>query len=60
MCCLNSLAAVMPYTSKEIITQQVVPILIKACKDDIPNVKFCVAKVIAANKTYIDPNVFSN
>lgn len=60
MCCLNSLAAVMPYTPKDVITSQIVPVFLKACKDEIPNVKFCVSKVIHANKQYIDSNVYSN
>jgi len=60
MCCLNSLAAVMPYITKEQITQHIVPIFIKAAKDDIPNVKFCMSKIACANKQYIDSNVFSN
>ena len=48
MCCLNSLAAVMPYIMKDQITQHVIPIFLKATKDDIPNVKFCVSKIIHA------------
>ena len=46
MCCLNSLSAVMPYIMKDQITQQVIPVFLKATKDDIPNVKFCVSKII--------------
>jgi hypothetical protein len=47
MCCLYSLAAVMPYVMKDQITQHIIPIFVKATKDDIPNVKFCVSKIIA-------------
>lgn len=60
MCCLNSLSAVMPYIMKEQITQHVIPIFLKATKDDIPNVKFCVSKIIDNKRQYIDQNVFSN
>jgi serine/threonine-protein phosphatase 2A regulatory subunit A len=60
MCCLNSLAAVMPFTPKDAITQHIIPIFLKATKDDIPNVKFCVSKIINNNKQYIDQNVFGN
>ncbi len=60
MCCLNSLAAVMPYIMKDQITQQIIPIFLKGTKDDIPNVKFCVSKIIHAQRQYIDANVFSN
>ena len=60
MCCLNSLAAVMPFTPKDAITQHVIPRFVIASKDDIPNVKFCVSKIIFANKQFIDQNVFAN
>ena len=46
MCCLNSLEAVMPYIQKDQITQHLIPIFMKATKDDIPNVKFCVSKIL--------------
>ena len=46
MCCLNSLAAVMPYIQKEDITKHVIPTFLKATKDEIPNVKFCVSKIL--------------
>jgi len=48
MCCLNSLAAVMPFIMKDQITQHVIPLFLKATKDDIPNVRFCVSKIIHA------------
>jgi hypothetical protein len=38
----------------------VIPIFLKACKDDIPNVKFCVSKIIHIKKSFIDKNVYSN
>jgi len=38
----------------------VIPIFLKATKDDIPNVKFCVSKIINHQRQYIDANVFSN
>ena len=50
MCCLNSFSAVMPFTPKDAITTQMVPIFLKAAKDDIPNVKFCLSKLLIANK----------
>jgi len=58
MCCLNSLSAVMPYILKDQITQYVIPIFTKATKDDIPNVKFCVSKILHQQRQYIDQNVF--
>jgi len=46
MCCIYSMSAVSSQLSKDQISQHVTPILVKACKDNIPNVKFCVAKAI--------------
>tara|TARA_B110000285_G_C14839971_1_gene474893 strand:+ start:328 stop:657 length:330 start_codon:yes stop_codon:yes gene_type:complete len=60
MCCLYSLCAVMPYVMKDQITQHIIPIFLKATKDDIPNVKFCVSKIIAQTRQYIDTTVFAN
>jgi len=60
ICCLYSLAAVMPYLMKDQIAQHIVPQLVNATKDDIPNVKFCVSKIITGNRQYIDPNIFNN
>ena len=41
-------------------TEHIVPTIVKATSDSIPNVKFCVARVIKANKAYFDPQVFSS
>jgi serine/threonine-protein phosphatase 2A regulatory subunit A len=60
MCCLYSLSVVMPHILKDQITQHIIPIFLKATKDEIPNVKFCVAKIINDQRMYIDANVFSN
>ena len=60
MCCLYSLSAVMPYMNKDQVASRIVPIFVKACKDDIPNVKFCVARIIHQQRQYIDTNVFSS
>jgi hypothetical protein len=54
------MGAMMPYMMKEQISEHIVPVFAKACKDDIPNVKFCVARVIHACREWIDTNVFSN
>jgi len=59
MCCLNSLAAVMPFVMKDEITKHIVPIFLKGAKDDIPNVQFCVSKIITKNRGYIDSNVYA-
>lgn len=60
ICCLYSLSAVMPHLLKDQITQHIIPQLVNATKDDIPNVRFCVSKIINEKRQYIDPNVFNN
>ena len=50
----------MPQLQKEAITSLIVPQLAVATKDDIPNVKFVVRKIIQANRQYIDSMVFNN
>ena len=59
MCALETLSAVMPVLSKEIITELIVPVVVKACGDRIPNVQFCVARIIKANVTKFDAEVFN-
>ena len=59
MCALESLSAVMPVLPKEMVTEMVVPTLVKACSDRIPNVQFCCARILKRNKTSIDTNVFT-
>jgi serine/threonine-protein phosphatase 2A regulatory subunit A len=60
MCCLNSLAVIIPYITKEQVSQLVVPHFEKAAKDDIPNVKFCVSKIIYKYRQFIDSSVFAS
>ena len=50
----------MPYVMKDQITQHIIPIFLKATKDDIPNVKFCVCRILSETKSLIDTNVFAN
>lgn len=58
MCALESLSAVMPVLNKSLVSELVVPTLVKACGDRIPNVQFCCARIIKKNKTSIDPETF--
>ena len=60
MCCLSSLDAILPYIQKDNITKDVIPLFVQATKDEIPNVRFCVAKILNKSRAYIDPNVFNN
>ena len=60
MCCLHSLQAVMMYLSKDQISQQIIPIFLKAMKDPIPNVRFTVAKIIHKMKSNIDSGIMNS
>lgn len=44
----------MPYLSKNQITEQIIPAFLLAMKDDIPNVRFSVSKMIHKQRQYID------
>jgi serine/threonine-protein phosphatase 2A regulatory subunit A len=46
MCCLYAVAAVLPFIHREHVASQVVPLFMQAFKDTVPNVKFCVCKII--------------
>jgi serine/threonine-protein phosphatase 2A regulatory subunit A len=59
MSCLMSLSAVVPVMQKDQITEKVVPTLVTACSDKIPNVQFCCAKIIKQHKSLIDASVFT-
>jgi len=54
MCSLCSLQSVMPFLNKEQVSQFIVPLFVKAMKDPIPNVRFCVAKIIHKQKGSFD------
>ena len=54
MCALETLSAVMPTLPPPIIAEMVVPTLVAAAKDKVPNVQFCCARIIKANRASID------
>jgi len=58
MCALETLSAVMPVLSTEMVTELIVPTVVKACKDRIPNVQFCVARIIKLHVKKFDDDVF--
>lgn len=60
MCSLNSLKVIIPHIPKDQVSQHVVPLLVKALKDPIPNVRFTSAKVIHKQKQHIDASVFNS
>ena len=49
----------MPVLNKPIVAELIVPTLVKACGDRIPNVQFCCARIIKKNKTSIDAETFA-
>ena len=54
ICSLRSLSAIMPVLQKDQITDKVVPIILKATSDPIPNVQFCVSKIIYDRRALFD------
>lgn len=60
MCCLYSLATVMPFLRRDQVTQHVMPTFTLAFNDQIPNVKFCICQIINENRQHIDDNVFNS
>ena len=60
MCALESLSAVMPVLHEEEVTELVVPTFIKACNDRIPNVQFCVARILKLRKGSFDQSIFNS
>ena len=49
----------MPVLNKDEITAKIVPTFLNACSDSVPNVQFCVAKIIHKNKSMFDQSVFN-
>ena len=60
MCALMSLSVVLPVLKPDQITEKSIPTFVKATSDNIPNVQFCVAKILAKNKKLIDPSVWNS
>ena len=54
MCALETISAVIPYLSQAVIAEHVVPTILAGCRYHIPNVKFCAARIIKANKRHFD------
>jgi len=49
----------MPVLDKSTITEMILPTLVKACADRVPNVQFCCARIIHKNKASIDVEMFN-
>lgn len=49
-----SLSSIMKDLREDHITEHVVPTLIKACGDKVPNVQFCASKIIKEHRTRFD------
>lgn len=60
MTAIKALAICIKYMTKDDVSTTVVPILVKACGDKIPNVAFTTCQKIAENKQYIDKGVFES
>ena len=60
MSALQSLSSVIPFLREDNITELVVPTLIKACGDKVPNVQFCASKIIKEHRKAFDANVLKD
>ena len=58
MTALETLSSAMSHLSREMITEMIVPTIVKACGDRVPNVQFCVARIIKKQRARFDPSVF--
>ena len=59
MTALLSLNAVMPHMREDQITEHVLPTLLKACGDKVPNVQFNACKIIKNNVKSFEKNVLA-
>lgn len=60
MACLMSLSSVMPVLQKDQITEKIVPTVVAATTDKVPNVQFCVCRIIKQNKALFDAGVLNS
>jgi len=54
MSALGSLSAMMGQLREDHMTDLVVPTLMKACNDKVPNVQFCASKIIKEHRSRFD------
>ena len=59
MTVFNTFTAIMPVLSKDQIITYISPILLKAFKDVVPNVRFCALKLIKKVSKFIDPQLLA-
>lgn len=60
MASIKSLSAVMPVLQADQISEKIIPTLVKAAGDPIPNVKFCLSKMIVERKAMFDPSAYQS
>jgi len=58
--CLRTLSAMIPMLHEDKITEFVVPTLVKACSDKVPNVQFTNSKIIKEHRKNFDQNVLKD
>lgn len=59
MTAVESLAAVIPALDSAQIDQHIIPTFLKAADDKIPNVAFCLCRVVKQHKSAFDPQTFN-
>jgi len=60
MTALAAMAACIPHVSKETVEAQIVPFLVKAVEDKVPNVAFYACKLIRDQAKNLDPRVLTD
>lgn len=59
MCAVESLAAIIPALDSAQIDQHIIPTFLKAADDKIPNVAFCLCRVVKTHKASFDAQTFA-
>jgi hypothetical protein len=54
MCCLNSMASMMPLLRGDMISEFIVPTLVAGLQDKVPNVQFAASKIIRKHRQRFD------
>jgi len=57
--CLQSIASVMSALTKADIVDKIIPLLKQACRDSVPNVRFCVCKILKDTKACFPAEVWN-
>lgn len=60
MTCLHALSAMMPLIREDLISEVIVPTLVKACSDKVANVQFTTSKIITEQRATLNNDMFDD